>query len=598
MPYKRINDYGVIGDTHSAALVAADGSIDWACFPRFDSASVFAAILDDQIGGRFRLAPAAHYHSDQSYLGDTNILVTRFVTDFGVSEVTDFMPCYEQANGHIAAFHEIHRVVRCLEGRVDMEVFFQPRFDYARVTPEMRSHSTGVSASGNGEYLALASPWPLAIDGDAAHSRLSLEPGREAWFVLRYGQKAPLPAHLYRGKDKLARTVSYWQKQAERCVCHGPWRRMVVRSYLALRLLEYSPTGAMLAAATTSLPEEVGGVRNWDYRYTWLRDASFSLDAFLGLGHTDEAARFMGWLTRVCVPCGIKSRIMFGIDVGADLREVELTHLEGYKGSRPVRIGNAAQHQLQLDVFGEILNTAYIWAGEGGRISRRVWSLLAQFADAVCENWRYPDQGIWEVRAGPYHFVYSKFVCWVALNRAAKLARLLGRHPKPRWQQCAEEIREEVLRRGWSPRKRSFVQHYDTEALDASSLLMPIFGFLPANDHRMTATIERTVEELSFGGFLRRYNSDETNDGVTGSEGAFNLCTFWLIRCLAKLGRLEEARDHFQRMLGYANHLGLFSEMTDPTTGDMLGNFPQAFTHRAVILTALELGGQIREECV
>lgn len=596
MPYKRINDYGIIGNTHSAALVAADGSIDWACFPRFDSASVFAAILDDQIGGRFRLAPTAHYQSDQRYLSDTNILVTRFVTDSGVCELTDFMPCYERAKGHIAAFHEIHRVARCLEGRVDIEAVFQPRFDYARVTPEMRLHPTGISATGNGEYLSLASPCSLLIDGDTAHSRLSLEAGREAWFVLRYGQKAPLPVHLYEGKNKLARTASYWQTQAQRCVYQGPWREMVVRSYLALCLLVYSPTGAIVAAPTTSLPEEIGGTRNWDYRYAWLRDASFTLDALLGLGHTDEAARFLRWLTRVCVPCGIDSRIMFGIDVGADLREVEMAHLEGYKGSRPVRIGNAAQHQLQLDVFGEVLNTAYIWAREGGTISPHVWLLLEQFAEATCQSWRLPDQGIWEMRAGPYHFVYSKFMCWVALNRATKLARLLGRHPQPRWQQCAKEIREEVLSRGWSPRKRSFVQHYDTEALDASSLLMPIFGFLPANDHRMMATIERTVEELESGGFLRRYNTDETNDGVTGSEGAFNLCAFWLIRCLAKLGRLEEARERFQRILGYANHLGLFSEMTDPTTGDMLGNFPQAFTHRAVILTALELEGQMREE--
>lgn len=595
MPYKRINDYGIIGGTHSAALVATDGSIDWACFPRFDSPSVFAAILDDQVGGRFRLAPAGHYQSDQSYLGDTNILVTRFVTDSGVTEVTDFMPCYERANGHIVAFHEIHRVARCLEGRVEMEIFFQPRFDYARLTPEIEGHPAGVSATGNGEYLALASPWPLAVEGDTARDRASLAAGQEAWFVLRYGQKAPLPVHLYKGKDKLARTASWWQKLAQLCVCQGPWREMVVRSYLALHLLEYSPTGAMVAAPTTSLPEEIGGVRNWDYRYAWLRDASFTLDALLGLGHTDEAARFMRWLTEVCVPCGIESRIMFGIDVGANLREVELDHLEGYKGSRPVRTGNAAQHQLQLDVFGEIINTAYIWAREGGRISRRVWRLLELFADAACQNWRLPDQGIWEVRAGPYHFVYSKLMCWVALDRATKLARLLGLRPQPRWQQCAEEVREDILSQGWSPGKQSFVQHYDTDALDASNLLMPIFGFLPANDHRMMATIERTMEELDFGGFLRRYDTDEANDGLSGSEGAFNICTFWLIRCLAKMGRLKEARERFERVLSYANHLGLFSEMTDPTTGDMLGNFPQAFTHRAVILTALELEGQIRE---
>jgi GH15 family glucan-1,4-alpha-glucosidase len=595
MAYKRINDYGIIGDTHSAALVGNDGSIDWCCFPRFDSPSVFAAILDDRKGGRFRLAPTAYRQSTQSYLPNTNVLVTQFRTDSGLVQVLDFMPCYAEDGGRIIAFQEIHRVVRCLEGQVEVEVLFQPRFDYARSPVVMRDHRAGVSASGNGEHMALACPLPLAIEGDTARACLRLEAGQEACFVLRYGQQEPLPLRLYKVEEKLARTTAFWEGKAHGCRYEGPWREMVVRSYLVLHLLVYSPTGAIVAAPTTSLPEEIGGVRNWDYRYAWLRDASFTLDALLGLGHVEEATHFMRWLVKICIPCGVESHIMYGIGMEQDLDEEELPHLEGFKGSRPVRIGNAAHHQLQLDVFGEVLHSAYSWAREGGRISRPLWHLLEAFAEAAYRNWQRPDRGIWEVRSGPYHFVYSNFMCWVALDRATRLARSLGRRHKPRlWQQRAQAIREDIMRRGWSDRKGSFVQHYETEALDASNLLMPIFGFLPANDERMQSTIQRTMEELEVDGFLRRYNTEETEDGLPGTEGAFNLCTFWLIRCLAKLGRLEEARERFDRMLGYANHLGLFAEMTDPSSGEMLGNFPQGFTHRGVILTALELEGQSR----
>ncbi|MFC1848280.1 glycoside hydrolase family 15 protein, partial [Chloroflexota bacterium] len=413
---------------------------------------------------------------------------------------------------------------------------------------------------------------------------------------LRYGSGQPQHPGRYHSARKLERTTAYWQRKAESCVFTGPWRDAIVRSYLALHLLVYSPTGAIVAAPTTSLPEHIGGERNWDYRYTWLRDASLTLTAFFRLGHADEATGFMNWLLSVCDKCGPKAQILYDIDFLDPLDEQELDHLRGYRDSRPVRIGNGAYQQRQLDVFGEILEAAYRYLDIGGHITRRAWGLLESFVDAACLLWKWPDQGIWEIRGGPYHFVHSKFMCWVAVDRGIKMGERLG-HRKNirRWRETADETRSDILEKGWNGEKKAFTQHYDTTALDSSNLLMNFFDFLPVSDERMRSTIERTVEELSWNGLLRRYNTDETDDGLSGTEGAFLWCSFWLVRSLIRMDRLDEAVALYERLVGYSNHLGLLPEMVDPATGEALGNFPQALTHLGIIITGIELTGALDE---
>ena len=590
MGFKPISDYGIVGNMLSAALVGTDGSIDWCCLPRFDSPSIFAAILDDEKGGRFHIKPQMPFQSHQAYLPNTNVLETTLDTETGTATLIDFMPCYRTSQNRLVQFQETHRVVECTKGEVALEVVFEPRLNYARGDTLISTSKYGVTARQGAETLALSSPIPFAIHVDRAIGRFTLEQGQRVEFILRHGSDQPRPPGIYDSTGKLERTIAYWREQAEGCVFSGPWREAIVRSYLVLHLLVYSATGAIVAAATTSLPEQIGGERNWDYRYTWLRDASLTLNAFFHLGHIEEANGFMNWLMSVCDRCGVKAQILYDIDFEDPLKEQELDHLRGYRDSRPVRIGNDAYRQLQLDVFGEVLEAAHNYLDMAGRTTRRNWRLLESFVNAACENWHRPDNGIWEVRGGPYHFVHSKLMCWVAVDRGIKMAEKLG-HKKNlgRWRKTALDIRDDILARGWNPEKRAFTQHYDTQALDASSLLMPLFGFLPVSDGRMKSTIERTVEELGWNGLLRRYRTEETDDGLSGAEGAFLMCSFWLVRNLLRLGRLEEAMALYQRLLSYSNHLGLFSEMVDPTSGEALGNFPQAFTHLAVIITGLEV---------
>ena len=597
MAYKPIGGYGIVGNTLTAALIGLDGSIDWCCLPRFDSPSIFAAILDDGKGGRFHIRPQTPFQSHQAYLANTNVLQTTFQTDTGTASVIDFMPCYPTYRRRLAQLHEIHRLADCSEGKVALEVVFEPRLDYARGVTLMSTSRYGVTARRGEETVALSSSIPLAVHGDKATARFMLDRGQRAEFILRYGSHEPLSPGMYRSAGKLERTSAYWQQQAGACLCSGPWQEAIVRSYLALHLLVYSPTGAIIAAPTTSLPERIGGERNWDYRFTWLRDASLTLNAFLRLGHEEEARGFMNWLMTVCRKCGAKAQILYDIDYAHPLEEQILDHLRGYRDSRPVRIGNDAYRQLQLDVFGEVLEAAHSYLDIGGRITRRTWELLESFVNAACESWQRPDSGIWEVRGGPYHFVHSKLMCWVAVDRGIKMAERLGRRKNlARWRETSQEIRDDILTRGWNPQRRAFTQHYGTSALDASNLLMPLFGFLPVSDERVMATIERTVEELGGGGLLRRYRTDETDDGLSGSEGAFLWCSFWLVRNLLRMGRLEDAIALYQKLLGHSNHLGLFSEMVDPSSGEALGNFPQALTHLAVIITGLELARAVEGE--
>lgn len=590
MAYKGIGEYGLIGNSYTAALVSNDGSIDWCCLPRFDSPSTFAAILDDEKGGKFHIKPRTSFESQQSYLPDTNILQTTFRTDTGTVTVIDFMPCYRTSRHKLTKFDEIHRLVDCTVGQVPLEVVFEPRLDYARDNALIETYKNGVTARGRSDKLALSSTIPFTSDGGKAIGSFTLKQGESAQFILRYDSDQPKSPGIYGSRRKLERTTAYWKEKAEGCVFSGPLREMMVRSYLTLHLMVYAPTGAIIAAPTTSLPEEIGGERNWDYRYAWLRDASLTLNALFYLGHIEEALGFFNWLVTLCAKCGAKAQTLYDIDYEHPVQEQILDHLKGYRNSQPVRIGNAAYAQLQLDVFGEVLEAAYNYLDMGGYISRRTWESLESFVDAACESWQLPDNGIWEIRGGPYHFTHSKLMCWVAVDRGIKIAEELGFGENiKRWQDVAKDIRDDILARGWNPEKRAFTQHYDTTALDASNLLMPLYGFLPITDERISSTIERTIEELGHNGLLRRYRTDKTDDGLSGSEGEFLWCSFWLVRNLLRMGKLEDATALYEKLLGYGNHLGLFPEMVDSVSGEARGNFPQALTHLAVITTGIEL---------
>jgi GH15 family glucan-1,4-alpha-glucosidase len=586
--YKPISAYGIIGDMRTAALVGLDGSIDWCCFPRFDSASLFAAILDARKGGKFQITPTAPYTSTQRYLPATNVLVTSFHTDHGgVVEVTDFMPSLERGQ-ELSAYHEIHRRIACTRGQAEVEVIFEPRFDYALSPVRLIPRRHGVLATDlDDDAVALASAewvWWELEDG-RARTRLHLREGETTWVVLRYDDDEVNPVESYESQTKLEATIAFWDDWVSRIRYHGPYRAEVERSALVLKLLFYAPTGAVVAAPTTSLPETLGGVRNWDYRFTWLRDASFTLYALHVLGQYDEANRFMSYLKRVARKSGDHLQIMYGIGGERHLPEGELTHFEGYRGSAPVRIGNGAFDQLQLDVYGEVLDTAFLWH-HNNRMTEGLWSLLARLADWVADNWRRKDSSIWEVRAGVQHYVFSKVMCWVALDRAIRMAEELDLPGDlDRWRAERSAIHAEVMEKGWSEAKQSFVQYYGTEALDAANLLIGIVGFLPRDHPRVRSTIEATIRELTSDDqeLVYRYINP---DGLPGDEGVFSICTFWLAEALILAGDVERGERIFRRMLRHANHLGLYSEELDPTTGEFLGNFPQAFTHIALINTA------------
>jgi GH15 family glucan-1,4-alpha-glucosidase len=587
--YKPIADYALIGDMRTCALVGLDGSIDWCCFPRFDSASLFAAILDHSQGGRFRISPTAASTSTQRYLPATNVLVTTFHGEAGVIDVTDFMPSLERGR-ELSAFHEIHRRVSCPRGEVEVEVLFEPRFKYALASVELLRRRHGVLATDReDEAVALSAPdsvrWEVVGEEGRARARLTLKSGELAWFVLRYDDDEVHPVASYESERKFEATIAFWDEWVSRIQYRGPFRAEVERSALVLKLLFYAPTGAVVAAATTSLPEELGGVRNWDYRFTWLRDAAFTLYALHVLGQYDEADRFMDYLKRICRKSADHLQIMYGIGGERILTETELAHLEGYRGSRPVRIGNGAHDQLQLDVYGEVLDTAYLWH-HNHRMTEGLWSVLSGFADWVAANWRRQDSGIWEVRAGIQHYVLSKVMCWVTLDRAIRMAEELDMPGDlARWRAERDTIHAEVMDRGWSEGKQAFVQYYGTDALDASNLLIGIVGFLPRDHPRVKSTVAATLRELTSEDqeLVFRYINP---DGLPGDEGVFSICTFWLADALILSGEVEKGERIFRRMLRHANHVGLYSEELDPHSGEFLGNFPQAFTHIALINTA------------
>jgi GH15 family glucan-1,4-alpha-glucosidase len=606
--YQPIENYGVIGNLRTAALVGMDGSIDWLCLPHFDSPSVFAAILDDQKGGRFRIAPAGleEVRRKQFYWPDTNILVTRFLHSSGMGEIEDYMPL----GGVRLAEEELIRRVRVVRGRLTFHLECRPAFDYARARHETLVTAQGIRFQAPGVTLDLISNVPLAREGDGATAQFTLNQGEEATFVLdgSHGDAAaastPRQCPGREAAEELFRdTVNYWRTWLSKSTYRGRWREMVQRSALTLKLLSFEPTGAIVASPTCSLPEAIGGPRNWDYRYTWIRDAAFTLYGLLRIGFTEEAARFRDWLkerwqqpsTHATGPL----QLMYAIDGRAALPEQTLDHLEGYRGSRPVRIGNKAHEQLQLDIYGELMDAVYLHNKYVEPISYDSWRTLRELIDWLCENWQQPDEGIWETRSGRQHFVYSKFMSWVALDRALRLA---DKRSFPadhgRWLAVRDQVYQEVMTKGWDAERGSFVQAYGSKDLDAALLLMPLTFFMAPNDPRMLATIDAIRQPVAAGGLsaaglLYRYTAKAVANNMQGSEGTFNMCSFWLVEALTRAGRrdparLEEARLLFEQMLGYSNHLGLYAEQTG-ASGEALGNFPQGFTHLALISAAFNL---------
>jgi len=595
--YLPIEEHGVIGDLHTVALVGTDGTIDWYCCPRFDAPSVFGSILDKDKGGYYRIAPAGgEWRVKQLYLPDTNVLVTRFLTEAGVGEVTDFMPIGRE---HRREAHQLVRQIVCVRGEIRFRVEVRPRFDYGRAPHKLDVHEAGALFHSEGTTLALESTAlmggeVLDANGDIVREA-TLTSGQSVDLSLKSVDPGYVPSGFSEAdaREAFDHTVRFWRSWLSQSRYRGRWREMVHRSALTLKMLTYAPTGALVAAPTTSLPEGIGGERNWDYRYTWIRDAAFSLYALLRLGFTEEAAAFMDWISARYRESDSGAdgplQIMYGIDGRADLDEITLDHLEGYRGSRPVRVGNGAAAQLQLDIYGEMIDSIYLYNKYGEPISYDAWMSLCKVIDWLCENWDRPDEGIWETRGGQQHFTYSRLMSWVAIERAIRMARQRGLPADlVAWLGVRDRITTEIMERGWHPQRQAFVQHYDTDVLDASVLLMPLVKFIAPRDPRWLSTLDAIGNELVSDSLVYRYNVSASPDGLEGEEGTFSICSFWYVEALTRAGRLEEARLSFEKMLTYANHLGLYSEEIGPT-GESLGNFPQAFTHLALISAAVNL---------
>jgi GH15 family glucan-1,4-alpha-glucosidase len=596
--YLPIADHGIIGDLHTIALVGANGTIDWYCCPAFDSPSVFAAILDKDKGGHYRIAPLEDgWTSKQLYFPDTNVLITRFFTPGGVGELQAFMPIAR--TGEERHRHRLIRRVVAVRGSVRFRVELQPRFNYARDPHETLQYEHGVVFDSPSLCLALQATTPIACDDHGVHSEFTLEAGESVTFVLEQVERGYIPRRYEEEETREAyeRTIDYWRLWLAQSRYRGRWREMVHRSALTLKLLTYQPTGAIVAAPTTSLPERVGGGRNWDYRYTWIRDAAFSLYGLLRLGFTEEAGAFMDWLTarfrEGTDTTGDPLQTMYGIDGRRELPEETLDHLEGYRGSRPVRIGNAASKQLQLDIYGELVDSVYLYNKYGKPIYHEAWIDLTRIVEWVSENWDQADEGIWETRGGGKDFTFSRLMCWVAIERAVRMARQRGLPANlVGWTKHRDDIYMQIMDRGWSESRGAFVQHYDADILDASLLLMPLVKFISPTDPRWLMTLDAITEELVSDSLVHRYDPREFEDGLEEEEGTFSICSFWYVEALARAGRIDEARLAFEKMLTYANHLGLYSEEIAPT-GELLGNFPQAFTHLALISAAFNLDREL-----
>jgi GH15 family glucan-1,4-alpha-glucosidase len=605
MPYQPIEHYGIIGNMRTVALVGMNGSIDWYCYPHFDSPSIFGAILDDKNGGRFRIsADSDGVRHKQFYWPSTNVLVTRFLLADGIAELEDFMPVGLPSDS--PEYRHVYRRVRCVRGSVRISVACRPAFDYGRRTHDIVIAANGATFKSSSLTLGLSTAVPLKNDGRGGVSAdFMLSEGKSQVFILRDDCNAgglPCPPSEEEAERLLRGTVKFWQNWLSACTYHGRWRDQLHRSALALKLLTFEPTGAIIAAPTTSLPEVIGGARNWDYRYTWMRDAAFTVYAFLRIGFRDEAAAFMGWIedyaSKYAHPKE-RGAVVFTINGENQLPEHTLDHWEGYRGSSPVRIGNDAVAQFQGDIYGELMDAFYLSNKYVRPTSYDVWVKIRERLEWICDNWQLPDAGIWEMRNRQEHFVYSKVMNWVALDRGIRLAdkRALPAD-RAKWMCERDRIYEEVMKRGWNEKRRAFTQFYSSEDLDASLLIMPLVFFMAPTDPRMLSTISAILKSPRDGGLVSdslvyRYPPQPRIDGLPGEEGTFNMCSFWLVEALTRAGqafpeKLDQARLLFERVLGYANHLGLYAEQTGPQ-GEALGNFPQAFTHLALISAAFNL---------
>ncbi len=602
--YPPIEDHGLIGDLQTAALITSDATIDWFCAPRFDSPSIFAGLLDPEKGGSFEVRPiGVEYVTRQLYLPDTCILMTRFMSSDGVGEVIDFMPIA----GNVATDrHRLVRMIRVVRGEMTFEAICDPRFNYGRDSHEVTITEDGAvfrSPTMTVNLNAARHGAPLVTGGLTRHGEggiravAHLHAGDVGGTVLETAPGGPPTAVTPEAIQRMyEETREYWRRWISKSQYTGRWRANVERSAMTLKLMTYAPTGALVAAPTAGLPEQVGGERNWDYRFTWVRDASFSVYALLGLGFTEEAEAFLRWLGDRVEDAGMKGtrlQIMYRVDGSADLHEEELDHLAGYKGSRPVRIGNGAMDQLQLDIYGEAMDSVRLADSRGLRMGSEGWQHLAEMMDWLSDNWDQPDDGIWETRGGRQDFTYGRLMEWVAFDRALRLADTHGLPADVvKWRDARNAIYKQIMERGYNREREAFVQHYETNVLDASLLYMPLLGFISPRDPMWLSTLAAMDAELVSDSLVYRYDPGASPDGLLGSEGTFSMCTFWYVDALARSGRLDEAQLTFEKMLTYANRLGLFAEEIGPT-GEQLGNFPQAFSHLALISAAVNLDAQL-----
>jgi len=599
MSYQPIENYGIIGDLNTVALVGLNGSIDFMCFPNFDSPSIFAALLDEKQGGSFQLhALFEVMKTKQLYLPDTNVLLTRFLSSEGVGEITDFMPVEELYNGK-----ELIRRVTTIRGEVRYEMKCMPRFNYGRSTHLVQSVSdTEVIFTGTGDdntVLRLKSSVPLKISGTDVTAEFTLQPTETADFLLEHVDKEHSDTKDFASfiTESLFETVNYWKNWIGQSTYTGRWLDTVHRSALVLKLLTSHNYGSIIAAATFSLPENIGGTRNFDYRFTWIRDASFSMYALIRLGYTKEAGAFIQWVEKLFQENEGDERlgIMYAIDGHRQLEEMTLDHFEGYMASSPVRIGNQAYGQLQLDIYGELLDSVYLYNKYGEPISYDFWKNLEKQIDWLVTNWNQPDEGIWEVRGGRKEFLYSRLLCWVAFDRAIRIAEARSFPLHETWRKERDTIFNSIFSDFWDEEKKAFMQYPGAQTVDASALLMPLVRFISPKDPRWLSTMERIEHELVSDSLVYRYRPEiAAPDGFHGHEGTFSMCSFWYVECLSRAGQLEKARFYFEKMLGYANHLGLYAEQLG-FEGEPLGNFPQAFTHLGLISAAYNLDKQLND---
>ena len=578
-----IEDYALLGDTHTAALVGRDGSVDWLCLPRFDSGACFAALLGDPSHGRWLLAPSGPFRTRRAYREDTLVLETEHETDTGAVRVTEFMtPRRGQAR--------VIRLVEGVRGQVAMHMELALRFDYGNAVPWLQPTRRGVAAVAGPDAVELRTGVPVEVTRGLVEADFTVSAGQRVAFAMVWYPSHQEPPPQIDPWDAAKGTTRFWREWIGRCTYDGEWHDAVTRSLITLKAMTYRPTGGIVAAVTTSLPEQIGGVRNWDYRFCWLRDATFTLYSLLMAGYEREAEAWREWLLRAAAGDPRDLRIMYGISGERRMHEVELEWLPGYEDSRPVRVGNDASHQFQLDVYGEVLDLMHQAAREGLPHEAASWEVELRLIDVLESRWREPDEGIWEVRGGTRHFTHSKVMAWVGVDRVVRDVELFGfEGPVDRWRALRDEIHAEVCREGFDPEVGAFMQSYGAADLDASSLLIPLVGFLPADDPRVVGTVAAVQGRLMVDGFVRRYDTRAGVDGLPGGEGAFLACSNWLADCLALQGRYGEARELFERVLGVRNDVGLLSEEYDPVARRLVGNFPQAFSHVSLISTARNL---------